>query len=137
MTYFKAIQDDKVVSVGSVFLKWNISKGKFYVCDVDDGQFVESYDELHIYHDSWMKPAPAEAGQHEEASIVIIGQQEYEELLEILNEGEVIEVQETPEIIPEEQVEPPKEEKPMSIADMREMILKQQELIDSLMEKLS
>ena len=136
MTYFKAIQNDKVVSVGCVFLKWSLNKHKFFICDVDEGQFVESYDEQHIYQDSWMKPAPPEAGEQEQASIVIIGQQEYEDLLEMLNEGEIVEVQQEPTVEQEEQVELPVEDKPMSIADMREMILKQQQLIDTLMEKL-
>jgi len=136
MTFFKVIQDNKIVTVGCVFLKWNQDNKALFVCDVDEGQFVQSYDELHIYHDSWLKPAPRKAGKHEEAKIVIITQQEYEDLLAELDEGEIlIETPSIPE--PEEEMpEPPEEEKPMSIAEMREIISRQQEQINSLLDKL-
>lgn len=136
MTYFKVIQENKVVSVGSAFLKWNVKRQRFFISSVDEGQFVQSYDEQHIYHDQWLKPSPTEAGVHEEAKVVIIDLQEYEELLEILNEGEVIE--EVP-IIPEEPEEIPEpiEEKPMSISEMRETIARQQEQINMLINKLN
>ena len=136
MTFFKVIQEKTVVSVGCVFLKWNIKKNALFVCDVDKGEFVQSYDEKHIYHDDWLKSAPKEAGKHEEAEIVIITQQEYEDLLAILDEGEV--VIETPPIEEpqEEMPEAPVEEKPMSISEMRETIAHQQEQIDMLIKKL-
>ena len=137
MTYFKAIQNDKVVSVGTVFLEWNINKHKLYVCDVDKGQFVQSYDEQHIYHDAWMKPAPAEAGIHEEASIVIILQQEYEDLLALFDNGETVKVEKPTIEEPEKVKEPKEEEKPMSINEMRETILRQQEQIDMLVKTIT
>ena len=135
MTYFKVIKRKKVISVGCVFLKWNETKNKFYVCDTDEGQFVQSYDELHIYHDKWMKPAPVEAGKHEEATVEVISQQEYEDILETLKEGEVIEEVEL--VVPEQHETPPEEEKPMTIAEMREIILKQQDQINTLIELLN
>lgn len=137
MTYFKVIQDNKVVSVGTVFLKWNIKRQRLFICDANDGEFVQSYDEKHIYHDSWLRPAPVEAGQHEEASVVIISSQEYEDLLTILNEGETVDY-ETP-VVPKEpeEITQPTEEKPLTIAEMREIISRQQEQIEMLIQKLS
>ena len=137
MTYFKVIQDKKVVSVGTVFLRWSIKRHKLLICGVDDGEFVQSYDEQHIYHDAWLKLAPNEAGKHEEATVIVIDAQEYEDLLAILTEGETIDY-ETP-VIPEQQEETqlPVEEKPMTIAEMREIISRQQEQIEMLIQRLS
>jgi len=136
MTYFKVIQNKKVVTVGCVFLKWNMKRQKLFICDANEGQFVQSYDELHVYHDSWLKPSMAHDIEYEEATIVVITEQEYEDLLESLDEGEVVE--ESP-VIEEEPVEVqiPEEEKPMSIAEMREIIARQQEQINMLINKLS
>ena len=137
MAFFKAIKDNKVYTVGCVFLKWNTKMQRFFVCDVDEGQFVESYDEQHVIRDEWMKVAPDGAGEHEDAKVVIISLQEYEDLLAILNEGEEV-VYSAPEIEKQEEIpEEPEEEKPMTIAEMRELILKQQEQINSLIEKVS
>ena len=136
MTYFKIIQNNIVTSVGSVFLKWNTKKSKLFICDVDKGELVQTYDEAHIYRDDWMKPLPKEAGEFESANVVIISEQEYEELHEIFDNGDVVEVQYIPEQTTEK-VQPPIEEKPMSIAEMRETIVKQQEQINMLIKKLS
>ena len=134
MTFFKIIKNKKVISVGCVFLKWREDNHQFFICDVDEGQFVLSYDEKYIYRDTWMKPAPKDATKYEEATVEIITQQEYEDLLAMLDEGETVE--EVVPVIPEQQEEivpPQEEEKPMTIAEMREIILKQQEQINSLL----
>ena len=136
MTYFKILQENKVVNVGCVFLKWNSARKKLYICDVDEGQFVQTYDESEIYKDSWMKPAPKEAGEHKNAKVVIISKEEFDELLELLSDGEDIEV-EQPEIpvhVVHEAPQEEPEEKPMTISEMRQKIIEQQKQIDALLE---
>lgn len=138
MTFFKVLQNNKVVSVGTVFLEWNIKKHKMYVSDIDDGQFVQAYDESQIYRDTWMKPAPSEATSYVYATVIIIGQTEYEDLKAMLDDKEeIIEepVVQRPVIQPE--IEETTEQKPMSIAEIREIILKQQEQINTLMQKVN
>ena len=137
MTYFKVIQDDKVISVGCVFLKWNTKRHRLFICDVDEGQFVETFDEKYIFKDIWMKPAPEEADPYPYAKVVIIDLLEYEDLLALLQEGETVTLETVPEVArPVVQTEV-QEEKPMSIAEMREILLMQQQQINSLMEKIN
>lgn len=136
MTFFKILQENKVVNVGCVFLKWNSARKKMYICDVDEGQFVQTYDETKIYRDSWMKPAPEDAGERESAKVVVISKEEFDELLELLSDGEEIEVEEP--VVPVPVVHDPPieipEEKQMTISEMRQKILEQQKQIDILLE---
>ena len=137
MTFFKIIKDNEVINIGCVFLKWNDSRKKMYICDVNEAQFVQTLDESNIYKASWLKSAPRKAGKYETVTVEIITEAEFNELKELLNEGESIPVEEpvVPEEHHEEPVEEP-EEKPMTIAEMREMIRVQQKQIEALMEML-
>lgn len=139
MTYFKVIRNDIVVDVGTVFLKWNINKHKFNICSTDEGQFVQSYKEDHIYRDSWMKQHPDEAKGYDNAKVVIIAESEYNDLRDLLGEGETVEVDEI--IIPSEEVhEVPVQELPekkLSLAELRELVVEQQKQIELLNEKLN
>lgn len=136
MAYFKVIQDNTVVSVGSVFLKWNTKKHRLFICDVDNGQFVQSFDEKHIYKDDWLKTSDGDI-QYENASIVIINETEYEDLKEMLIEGEpIIEEPVHEPVVVQERHEPEEEEKPLTIAQMREIIAEQQKQIELLMKKV-
>lgn len=136
MTYCKMIDDNKVISVGHVFLKWNSEYQQLFICNVDEGQFVQSFDEAHIYHDRWLKKAPAEAGEHEEVKIVVITEQEYLDLIELLKEDEEIVNDVIEQQYEEAEPEEPQESSPMTIAEMREIILEQQKQIDALLEKV-
>ena len=135
MTFFKIIQNEKVVNIGCVFLKWNEKRKKLYVCDVDDAQFVQTFDESNIYTASWLNPPPKEAGEFESAEVVVIDEAEFDELRELLSEGEEIVVEQPAEqyVMPVTPAEQP-EEKPMTIAEMREIIIKQQEQIETLLK---
>ena len=139
MTYFKILIDNKIVSVGNVFLKWNSKRHKLYVCDVDEGQFVQTYDEKNIYKASWLKKAPKDAKTFDTANVVVINETEYNDILTSLQEGEPI-IEEVTEPKREEYVvehEPePEQEKPMTIAEMRKIILEQQKQIEMLIEKV-
>ena len=135
MTCYKIIQDNKVTDVGCAFLKWNPERKKLYICNVDEGQFIQSYLNGTIFTTTWLKPAPKGAGSYPVVEAVVITEQEFEDLLKILKEGESVEETIPPEVIPVQEHEIPEEEKPMSIPEMREIIKKQQEQINLLLEQ--
>lgn len=137
MTFYKIVENNNIISVGCVFLKWNIKRHKFNICDVDEGQFVQTYDEKAIYRADWMKPAPNEASGFNVAKVIIINQTEYEDLKAMLDEGESIQEEVVePVLVQHVEVHEPEKEKPMSIAQIRELLVKQQEQIELLMQKL-
>ena len=137
MTYCKIIQNDKVVSAGCVFLMWNEKRNRLYVCDVNDAQYVQSFDEANIYHADWFRTLPKDAPVYETAEAVVITKQEYEDLVEQLKEHEPVPVEQiVPEHTVQEDVDKPEEEQVMSIAEMREMIINQQKQIDALIGSL-
>jgi len=136
MTCCKIIQDGKVVSAGRVFLKWNAKRSKLYVCDVNDAQYIQTFDEANIYHADWFRAIPQGAPVYEDAEAVVISLQEYEDLIQQLKEHEPVALEQTiPEPV-QEDVEKPEEEQVMSIAEMREMIINQQKQIDALIGSL-
>ena len=135
--FFKIVQDKKIISVGSVFLKWNTKKHRLFICDVDEGQFVQSFDEQYTVRDTWMKVPPEDADEYPLATVIIITEQEYNDLKAILEDSAEIDI---PEPVIEQQaeyVEPPEEEKVMSIAEMRQLILQQQDQINKLMQAVN
>jgi len=136
MTFFKVQKNNNVVDVGCVFLKWNSKRHKLFICEVDEGQFVQSYKDR-IYKASWLKPAPAEAKEYELAEVVVITETEYNDIKALLDEDETVPVEEEP-VYEEPVVEEPQtqEEKPLTIAQMREIITEQQKQIEVLMEKV-
>lgn len=136
MTYFKITKDENVISVGCVFLKWNTKRHKFNVCDVNEGQFVQTYDEKGIYKASWLKPAPKEAGEYETVKVTVIDEVEYDTVKTLIDEGEEIEEVVTEPIVELIEQQEPAQEKPLTIAQMRELIAEQQKQIDMLLEKL-
>ena len=72
MAFFKIVVDGNVVSVGSTFLKWNEKRHKMYIANIDEGQFIQSFDEKDIYKAPWMKPAPLEAEGYQAAEVISI-----------------------------------------------------------------
>lgn len=137
MTYFKVIQGSQVVDAGFVFLKWNEARRKMNISDENEAQFVQSYNQELVYRDDWLKPFPEKsAAKFEKAQVVIIDQNEFEEIRALLDGDEIIPVlSDAPE---EVVIEPakPVEETPLSISDMRRIILEQQEQINQLSERL-
>ena len=121
MTYFRIVIGKEVVSVGTVFLKWNEKRHKFNVCPVDEGQFVQSYDENGVYRDAWLKPAPAEAISYQMAKVEIIDEEEYEATKSWLGEGEHVYEEEPVEQEDTQHTDQPEPqpEKIMSVAEMR------------------
>ena len=135
MTFFKIIKDEEVIDIGCVFLKWNDARKKMYICDVNEAQFVQTFDETKIYKASWLNPAPKKAGKYETVTVEVIDETEFDELKELLSEGQPIFIDEPViEVQHHEEVEIP-EEKPMTIAEMRQLILEQQKQIETLLKK--
>ena len=130
--YFKMIVDNTIVDVGYTFLKWSIEKKRMFACDPNEGQFVQSYKETHIYKDSWMKPSPEVEGVIN-AEVVSISEIEYLDIKAMLEEGEEI-VVEQPPVVEQPAVQEPEQNKPLSIAEMRALIVEQQKQINELME---
>ena len=138
MAYYKIILDDNVIDVGCAFLKWNTKRKKLNYCSIDEGQFIQGYKTGTVYTTSWLKPAPQGADSYNAIEAIIIDETEFNDIKEMLDEGETV-VVETP-VVPETPVERPvvqEEEKPMSIAEMRETIIHQQEQIEMLLETLN
>ncbi len=139
MHFYKIIKDDAVIDVGFVFLNWSEKHGCMIACDVSEAQFAQSSDELKAYHDNWLKPVPETYTDYEAAQVVIIEEDEYEELRARLINGETISPDDIePEIIePEpEEVTPDDEDKPLTIAEMRQIITEQQNKIKLLSDCL-
>ena len=136
MTYFKIIQDNKVVDVGFSFLKWNLKYHRLYSCDVSIAQFVKGDNADKIYWDAWLRPAPKDVENviYEESKIEIINETEYLDLKAQLDDGEEISIDiDSPEVeIPHEYQEEDVEEKPMSVSEMRAIIVEQAAKIDRL-----
>ena len=138
MTYYKIIMNNDVIGVGCTFLKWNTARHKLHICNVDQGQFVQSVIDQNIYRAEWMKPAPQEADHFTLAKVEIVNAKEFDELKELLLTGETVH---EPEPVIEEVVQetsaPEEEYKPLTIAQMRELILSQQKEIDALKKALT
>ena len=136
MYYFKVTKNRKVIDIGCTFLKFE--NNRLYVCDENEGQYLQSYDEKNIYRDSWMKAAPKSFKRYTTAKVVSIDEMEFKDLEAMLNDGEeIIEQQPIIEQPQEEIINEPSTEKPISIAEMRELIAEQQKQINTLMELIS
>ena len=130
--YFKVIQDNNVVDIGRAFLKYNEKKKRMYVCNANECQFIQSADETKLYHDDWMRTAPEVP--YIQAQVVGISETEYMDIEALLNDGEEVIVEQP--IVQESSRQEPEQIKPMSSAEMREIIIEQQKQIDELIKKL-
>ena len=141
MTYYKVIRNSTVIDVGFVFLKWNETKHKLYLCDVNEAQFVQSRDGDTVYHAEWLKPYPAEAGYYEPVDVVMIDENEYDEIRAFLEDGEEIPYEPDdptpepqPEPEPDEPDDPEEEEHKMTISEMRQTLTDMMEQVGLLTE---
>lgn len=136
MNYFKMIRDNKIIDVGTTFIRLDKNHNILFVSDPDHAQFIESYDCKKIYHDTWLKSIRNTNINCEFANIVEIDKDEYDELVALLDDKETINVEDNnnEEIqIVEDTVEKDEQmEKPMSISEMRDRIKELTELVDKL-----
>ena len=134
MIYFKVLQNKTVIDAGHSFLTWNERYHDFFYCETDSAQFVQSSRNEKIYRDAWLKPFPSEATGYELAEVVVIDETEYNDVVALLDEGEPVPQEEEPEEIVPEVIPEEEEERPMTISEMRQTILNQQEQIQMLTE---
>ena len=125
MRYYKIIKNDVVVGTGSAFLRWYASSRAFFYCELEKANVVQDVLTEKFYHIDWLKRPPEEASGYEEAELEFIDETEYDEIIELLGDGEEVPVE--PEVEPEPvnqnpDPEPEPEEKPMTVAEMRARI---------------
>ena len=141
MIFFKVIKDENVIDIGFSFYKWNSDHNQMFSCNIEEAQFAGSYYKPIYYHDVWLKPIKEDLKNYETATIVEITEEEFEELKTLLDNGETISgVEEPPHEEPfVERIEPPIEEesKPLSISEMRALILEQQKQIEMLLKNIN
>lgn len=140
MNYFKIIEDGRVVDAGEIFLRWQEKNHILISCPLEEAQLVQSHDGETIYRVPWLNPLPEDAGSYESAEAAVIDRQEYLDLLAVLEDGEQPVEPEPPKQEPEPEPEPdqeqPDEEKPMTVAEMRQRIKEQEEALVMLTECL-
>ncbi len=134
MTYYKIVQDGTVIDAGFVFLKWNEKHHCMFCCDVNEAQFIQSYDQAAVYQVEWLNAAPASAGQFDTVDAVVISETEFDEIRALLDDGETVidepeQPIEQPPDEPEQQGSEEPAERPMTVAEMRQVISEQQEQI--------
>lgn len=136
MTYYKIIKDGQAVDAAFTFLRFDERLGRLIGCEARDAQYVQSMDGETVYRVGWLNPLQNGAPAYETCECVLINAQEYDDLKAVLEDGETVqeptEDAEAPEEgqgeVPEEG-QPEDEEKPLTVAQMREIISKQQEQI--------
>lgn len=123
MRYFKIIINGNVVGAGCNFLRWFPRTGELAYCEMEQAECVKDVVSESLYHDGWLRAVPA-GKSVSEATVALIGQEEYDELVEQLIDGETIpEPEPEPEPTPEPTPEPePEPERRMTIQEMREAI---------------
>ena len=128
MTYFKIIENGQAVDAGWMWLKWNPKHKCLMVCEPREAQYAQSYKETAIYHFGWLNPLPDGAPVYPTAEGAIIDPDEYNDLVEILDDGETVLEPVEPdepgggEGQESEPGEPEPEDKPMTVAQMRQKI---------------
>lgn len=132
MVFYKIIRDGTTTDAGFVFLKWNEHSQHTVACDVNEAQFIQSFDQEHIYHVDWLKPVPEAAGQYETVQAAVIDSAEFDEIRALLDDGEPVPNEPEPPapepVEDQEQLVEP-EERPMTVGEMRQLITEQQERI--------
>lgn len=135
MRYFKIIQDNAITDVSFSPMKWSAKYGQMVGCTVAKAQFVQGQITGKTFRDGWMRQTEAAADAFEEADVVEINNVEYNDIYATLLSDEKIEIDpEKPQIPVVPEVHKEEEEKPLSVADMRQIIQNQQEQIEALKE---
>lgn len=134
MAFYKIIKDDRVIGIGSAFLKWNLKYREFWYCDSEDSpECVQNVLTSDIYHPSWLIEPPASAnGYSTEATVIGIESNEYFDLKALLEEGEEVPSPEplTPDSSDEESHEEESQDIPMTLSEMRAKIKEQESRLD-------
>ena len=131
MVYYKLVQDNKVVAVGTTnnLRKHQAKHNILLNCSEHEAQYIE-IDGI-LYWDVWMKtPADSSLASFEKAEITAIEEEEYDTLSEAIRRDEVIsaELEEIVGIIPDVQEEIGLDETGYSVEYIREVKIKELQL---------
>lgn len=97
MNYYKVIANGNVIDANFVFLKWQEKHNILVGCDASEAHFIQSSDQQQVWRAAWLNPVPKGAGEYETVNAVEITEEEYIELKEQLDLGNVVEEPEKPE----------------------------------------
>lgn len=134
MRYYKIIQGNDVVGVGTMFLRWFATSRAFFYCEFENAQIVQDVLSERFYHVDWMSRPPEEASGFAQADVEFIDSVEYDELYALLDDGEEVPFEpdvEPEPVNPEPDEEPDQDERPMSVAEMRARIAELTELVNN------
>lgn len=92
MTYYKVIKDNEFIGIGTSYelRKYQLKHNILLVADDDTAQYIDINGIL--YRDSWLKVLTTDTIQYENADIVVISEEEYQQLFEAIDKGEEIEI---------------------------------------------
>lgn len=92
MTYYKVIKDNEFIGIGTSYelRKYQTKHGILLVADDDTAQYI--YINGILYRDNWFKVVTTDTIQYENADIVVISYEEYQQLFDAINKGEEIEI---------------------------------------------
>ena len=140
MTYFKIIDNGKAVDAGWMWLRWNTKHKCLMACEPREAHYVQNYTETAVYRFGWLNPLPDGAPMYPAADGAIIDADEYNDLIEILDDGGTAPEPDEPGPEPDEpggddpepgdDTEP---ERPMTIAEMRQRIRELEETLNIIM----
>lgn len=106
MRYYKIIQDGYIIGAGCNFMRWSPRTRKFAYCEMEQAEAVKDVVSENCFCADWLFKIPEEAGvTFPEAIVILIDQEEYDEIIEELIDGEDIPVPD-PEPDPGPQPEP-------------------------------
>lgn len=92
MTYYKVIKDNEFIGIGTSYelRKYQLKHNILLVADDDTAQYIDINGIL--YRDSWLKVLTTDTIQYENADIVVISEEEYQQLFEAIDKCEEIEI---------------------------------------------
>lgn len=140
MTYFKIIDNGQAVDAGWMWLRWNTKHKCLMACEPREAHYVQNYTETAVYRFGWLNPLPDGAPMYPAADGAIIDADEYNDLIEILDDGGTAPEPDEPGPEPDEpggdEPEPGDDtepERPMTIAEMRQRIRELEETLNIIM----
>lgn len=140
MTYFKIIDNGQAVDAGWMWLQWNTKHKCLMACEPREAHYVQNYTETAVYRFGWLNPLPDGAPMYPAADGAIIDADEYNDLIEILDDGGTAPEPDEPGPEPDEpggdEPEPGDDtepERPMTIAEMRQRIRELEETLNIIM----
>lgn len=140
MTYFKIIDNGQAMDAGWMWLRWNTKHKCLMACEPREAHYVQNYTETAVYRFGWLNPLPDGAPMYPAADGAIIDADEYNDLIEILDDGGTAPEPDEPGPEPDEpggdEPEPGDDtepERPMTIAEMRQRIRELEETLNIIM----